>query len=220
MRHHHHRSAQVVAQLQDQAVQPSGVHRVQARAGFVQKQQRRVQRQRPRQAGALAHAATQLRRHEVERTVQPHQRQLEPRHLFACLVRQRREQAQRQHHVFADRHRTPQGTRLEQHAKALAQAAQRGFVTVVEVLAFDQHMALLRRLQADQVAQQRTLAAAAGAQDDEDFCLRNRKVDVMLNHLFAMRDGQVYRLHDGDWHSAFRWRSGFRHGVRDPGSGK
>ena len=154
VRHHHHRGAQVVAQLQYQAVQPRGVDGVQARAGFVQKQQRRVQRQRPRQAGALAHAATQLRRHEVEGTVQPDERQLQPRPLFTRLAWQRREQAQRQHQVFTHRHGTPQGTGLEQHAKALTQAAQRGFVTVVQVLAFDQHLALLRLLQADQVAQQ------------------------------------------------------------------
>jgi hypothetical protein len=62
VRDHHRRGAQLVAQLQDQRVQARRVGRAQARAGFVQKQQRRAQRQRR----ALAHAATQFGRHLVD----------------------------------------------------------------------------------------------------------------------------------------------------------
>ncbi|KAG0772535.1 hypothetical protein G6F21_014459 [Rhizopus arrhizus] len=60
-----HGQPQRFLQGPDQAVERGRADRVEAGGGFVQEQQRWIQRQRAGQAGALAHAAGQLRRQLV-----------------------------------------------------------------------------------------------------------------------------------------------------------
>ena len=60
--HHHHRQAERAAQVKDQVVEGGGGDRIEARGGFIEKQQRRIERERARQRRALDHAARQLRR--------------------------------------------------------------------------------------------------------------------------------------------------------------
>ena len=181
----HHRGPEVVAQLKHEFIEVRAVERVQAGAGFVQEQHGRVERQGPGQRRALAHAARQRRGHQVEGVVQAHQGQLEARTAFALGTVQWGEQAHGQHQVLAQGQPAPQGTGLEHHAKATAQRVERGFVAIVQIVALEAHGALHRFLQADQVAQQGALAAAAGAQDHQHLVAVHVEVQVALDHLAA-----------------------------------
>src|SRR5690606_4845543 len=74
---------------EDQAVEGAGADRVQAGGGLVEEQQRRIQGQRARQPGALAHAAGELRGQLVDRVGrQSGQLHLQQRQLVAPAVGQ------------------------------------------------------------------------------------------------------------------------------------
>jgi len=51
------RGTESIAQLQNQVVQPPGCHRIQPRRWFVKEQYVRIERECPREADALSHAA-------------------------------------------------------------------------------------------------------------------------------------------------------------------
>ena len=185
-----------MTQVQHQLVQPRRVQRVQPGGWFVEVQKLGVQRQRARNRRAFAHAARELRRLELEGAVQADQRQLVARLAFAFTRRHRAEQAHRQHQVLAHGHRAPQGASLEHHAEAAAQLRFDGFTAVVQVVLAITDAAAGRRLQADEVAQQGALAAAAGADDDEDFATADVEFEPVLHQLRAVAQRDLVRLHE------------------------
>ncbi len=77
----------------------------------------------------------------------------------------------------------PQRAVLVEHAELLLQLGAALLGLRPEVLAVEQHPPGQRRLQADQVAQQGALAAAAAAHDDEHLAARDAEVQVALDHL-------------------------------------
>src|SRR5207249_4860166 len=81
VRHHDDRRAQAVPQLEDEIVQPSRADRIEPRRGLVEEQHLGVERDRARQAGALLHAAADLRRVVILESAQADERELEGRHL-------------------------------------------------------------------------------------------------------------------------------------------
>ena len=125
MRHHDERGAEVLAQIEDQPVQSGRRDRVEPGRGFVEQQQRRIERHRPRDAGAPRHAAGDLRRHQRGGVAQADQAELHPRHRFAALGRQVGEHLERQHDVLEQAHRAEQGAGLEHHAHRALHVAQR-----------------------------------------------------------------------------------------------
>ena len=82
VRDHDHGEIELLAQVHQQLVEGGGADRVEARRGFVEQQQARVERQGARQCSALDHAARQLRRILAAGLVrQSDQSDLEPRQL-------------------------------------------------------------------------------------------------------------------------------------------
>src|SRR5213594_80714 len=71
MGHDHHRRAEAIAQLEDEVVQQLGADGVQARRRLVEEEDVGVERHGPGQAGALAHAAADLRGIELLEASQP-----------------------------------------------------------------------------------------------------------------------------------------------------
>ena len=84
--------------------------------------------------------------------------------------------AQRQADVLRQRHRAPQRAALVEHAEAAQLLLPRLVVGLPEGNAVVEDVAPAGCLQADQVAQQRALAAAAAAHDDEDLAALDRGV--------------------------------------------
>ena len=62
MRHHDKRGTEILPQIEDQPVQSSRRDGIQPSGGFVEQQQRRIERHRSCDAGAPRHAAGNLRR--------------------------------------------------------------------------------------------------------------------------------------------------------------
>src|SRR5438034_2931498 len=77
MGHDHHRRAEAIAQLEDEVVQQLGADGVQARRRLVEEEDVGVERHGPGQAGALAHAAADLRGIELLEASQSDQRELQ-----------------------------------------------------------------------------------------------------------------------------------------------
>src|ERR1700735_5399687 len=73
----HDRRAETVAQFSDQIIEPSGRDRVEPGRRLVEEQDARIERQRARQTGALAHPAAEIGRHGVASRTQPDQSQLD-----------------------------------------------------------------------------------------------------------------------------------------------
>ncbi|MNE18005.1 hypothetical protein D3C80_1110070 [compost metagenome] len=74
----------------------------------------------------------------------------------------------------------------------LLQGGARILVAGPEILAVEQHTAGQRRLQADQVAQQGALAAAAAAHDDEHLAAADGEIEVVLDHLAAVAGAEAF----------------------------
>ncbi len=116
VRHHDECRAEILAQVEDQPIEAGGGDRVEPGRRLVEQQQRRIERHRPRDAGAPRHAAGDLRRHQRGGIAQADQAELHPRHRLAAFRRQVGEHLQRQHDVLEQRHRAEQRARLEHHA--------------------------------------------------------------------------------------------------------
>jgi hypothetical protein len=86
---------------------------------------------------------------------------------------------QGQGHILPQRERAPQRAALVEHAEGLEQAAARGEIGGGERPAGELHLARHRRMQADQMAEQRALAATAAADDEEDLAALDGEVDVL-----------------------------------------
>src|SRR5207237_3340840 len=80
VRHHHDGGAEAVAQIEDQVVEPPRAQRVEARRRLVEEEDVRVERHRARQAGALRHAAADLRRVVLLAAGETHERELQRGH--------------------------------------------------------------------------------------------------------------------------------------------
>ncbi|MCX7826643.1 MAG: hypothetical protein N2689_13935 [Verrucomicrobiae bacterium] len=80
---------------------------------------------------------------------------------------------------------------LEQHAKLAAHLDELLFRQPRDLAAFEPDAALLRLLEADELAQQRAFAAARPAHDDQDFAALDAKVDAVEHAPAAVDFHQV-----------------------------
>ena len=135
--------------------------------GLVHQQHARVVGQRARDRGALLHAARQLLRVVLVEALQAHLGQEAVRDLQLLRARQA---ALAQAEADVVQHRQPgeQRVALEHHAAVGAGA--------VDALAVEQHLAGGRVVQPGDDAQQRALAAAAGAEDGDEVVLGHVQV--------------------------------------------
>ena len=180
---------------EDQVVEQSGADRVQPRRGLVQKQDVRVERHRARETRPLLHAAADLRRVKVLEAAEPDQRELERGDLADLRGGEIGELAERQADILRECHRAPEGSALVENAEPARHELALLVVGAPERLLVEEDVALGGPEQSDQVPQERALAAAAGAHDDENLAASHGEVQIVLDDEIAVGHGQV---HDAD----------------------
>jgi len=107
------------------------------------------------------------------------------------MVAQRRVLLQRQRDVLAERQRGEQRARLKGHAELALQPPQLVFVGAPDVLAVEQHAAGHGMLQADEMPQQRRLAAARGPDDEEALAPAHLEAHVLQHRALGIARHQV-----------------------------
>jgi hypothetical protein len=152
------------------------------------------------QTGPLAHAAADLRRIVVLETGQTGQGQLERGLLADLVVIEVGVLLQRQAHVLGQGHGAPQGAALEEDARTPQDAAALFFGTGPDVRIAVKHLAALGLLEAHERAQERALAAAGTAHDEEDVIGGHIEIDVTHEHEGAVAQGQVADAQAGSAH--------------------
>ncbi len=140
---------------------------VQRAEGFVHQQHARAVGQRTRQRRALLHAARELLGKVVGKALEPDLGQEAVRDVELLLARHAAF-AQTEAHVVQHREPGEQRVALEHHAAVGARAA--------DALAVEQHLAGGLMVQPRHDAQQRALAAAAGAEDGDEVVLGDVEV--------------------------------------------
>ena len=115
-------------------------NRIESGARLVDEQNRGVEGHRPRQTGALLHAAGKIARHLLEVVLEPHLGEFLLRVLADFLVRPVGMPPHWERDVFADRHRVEQGRVLEQKAHALADVGQVAAIERSDFASLDEHL--------------------------------------------------------------------------------
>ena len=148
-----------------------GRDRIEPGARLVDEQDRRIERHRAGEPGALLHAAGQVARHLVVRRSRARRRRASSSR--ARGSRRRPVLVWRRigkRDVVADRHRVEQRRVLKQEAHVLAHLAELAPGQRRDVAFFDEHVAAVRLHQADDVPERDALAGAASSQQAEGRC--------------------------------------------------
>src|SRR5262245_57356611 len=98
------RRAEAVAQLEDELIEEARADRIEPGGRLVEEQHVRIEGHGTRQAGPLLHPAADLRGKEILEALEPHQGELQLRHLADLRRAQRGELAQRQRDIVGQRH--------------------------------------------------------------------------------------------------------------------
>jgi len=192
MRDHHDGRAEVVAHAQDQPVEVGRSDRIEAGGGFVEKKQLGVERHRPRQPGPFAHAAGEFGGHVVAEAAEVDQFELlfdlsgDFGGAFAGVL------LQRQRDVFRDGHRAEQRAALIGDAEVAHDLKLFRIGGGDDAAPFDADVPFLRFVKPDDVLEQRTLAAAGAAEDAEHLARLHVEVQILLEHIRAVADGQIF----------------------------
>ena len=149
-------------------------NRIEPGARLVDEQDRRVERHRPRQPGALLHAAGQIAGHLVVRRLEADGGELLPRLLAHVAARELRVPSQRERDVVADRHRIKERRILKQEPHVLTHLPELAPAHVRDVALLDEDAAAIRLHQADDVPERDALAGAAPAEQAERRARRDR----------------------------------------------
>lgn len=171
----------------DQAVEGGRADRVEAGGGFVQEQQWRIQRQRTGQAGALAHAAGQLRGQLVDRIGgQAGQLHFQQRQFVVPALGQLAVVFLQRHlHVLAHGQRGEQGAVLEQHAGVALDVQPALCIVGTRVAAEYFDLPGIGHAQAEDRAHQHRFAGTGAADHAQDFAAAHIQVQVFVHGLAA-----------------------------------
>src|SRR5262245_3326896 len=197
VRNEHSRHAEAAIQGQDEVVQLHGADRIQPGRRLVEEQQRRIERECTRDAGALLHAAGYLCGQMVLETFQTYEPELRAHDDIDRLRVEVAPLAKGERDVLGEGHRPEQRSGLEQHPEA-RRPQLLGWGDAVHP-----HAAAERQVQTDQVSEQRRLPAAAAAEDREHLSGSHREVEILEDHRLAVSDREVL---DRD-HRAFSLRT-------------
>ena len=160
----HDGQPQLAVDVRQQLQDRGGGFRVQGAGGFIRQQVTRTGGQGPGDAHPLLLATGQLRRKGLRLVAQAHQfQQFQNPHAALFFIQAGNFQGHRD--VVLDRARMQQVEALEDHADALALAAQRARGQGAEVLAVDQDAPGAGSFQQVQAAQQGRLAGPAAAEN-------------------------------------------------------
>src|SRR5712664_721860 len=193
VRHDHDGGAEAVAQIEDEIVEPPRAHRVEPRRRLVEEEDVRVERHRARQAGALRHAAADLRRVVLLEAGETHERELQRGHRRDLFRPGLNVFLQREGHVLRQGHRAPERSALVEHSEASQEALafRRRHFPETSAGALVEDRPPGRLVQSDEVPEQRALPAAAPSHDDEDVALVDREVEILHDHRAAVRHGEI-----------------------------
>ena len=175
MSHHDDGRTELVAQPQQQPVEFGRRDRVESGRRLVEEEQLRIQRQRPRQTGPFGHAAREFGRHVVAESGQID----EPELLFDGPG------------VLGQRHRTEQRSALVGDAEPAHDLAAVPLIGLHDAVALNQNISLLRRIEPDDMLEQRAFAAAGAAENAENFAALNLEIQVFEDDFIAVADGQA-----------------------------
>src|SRR3954451_9736546 len=151
VRDHDVGAAVLLVDLLDQLAQQRGADGVQAGVGLVEEHDVGVEHERAREAGALAHAAGELVRHLLARSLEADLPQAAHDDVLDLVLRLVRVLTQREGDVVVEVHRPEQRAVLEQDAELLAHVEQVVVAHARHRLAVDQDVALVGIQQADHV---------------------------------------------------------------------
>src|SRR3954452_6611290 len=165
--------------------------RVQRAERLIHQQNLRVDRQRPRNADALLHAAGELIGTAIARILQAHQIEIASRR-FAQHPAAHPLHFQPERHVLKRGEPRQQRRMLEHHAAVVPTAGDH--------VSIDRHAAAACRLEAHRDAQRRGLAAAGGADQRDDLAVSHAETEAAqsLNGLLDPADAQREALRDID----------------------
>ena len=183
---HHHGEAERLLQRADQLVEGGGTDRIEPGGRLVEKEDLGIERQRPGEPGALAHAARELGRELVgSARLEPGQRQLEP----GDLVDQRRPELvpglERHGDVLRHGERAEQSAVLKQHAGARPQRLAIGVVELAQLLAEQPDPAGGRLHQPGDLADQHGLPGAGATHHRQHLALSDLKLEPVMDHRLA-----------------------------------
>lgn len=195
---HHNTQAGLLAQFQHQGINTCGALRIQPGSGFVQKQQLRLQHQRPGQRGTFQHAAAELRGVLAGHgRIQPDLGQLLGGKRIHLGVAQVAMFAQGQTNVFQHRQRTKQPALLKQHAKTLPQCQGSVIGDVGQIHAQHLDTARIRDLQQNHLAQQGGFARATAANHRKNLGPAYFQLNPIVHHVGAKTGLHLVHLQHG-----------------------
>ncbi len=171
-------------QGEDECVELRRAHRVETGRWLVEEKERRIERQRARDAGTLLHAARDLRREVMLEPLEPHEPQLRADDGLDRAAIEAGPLAERQRDIVEERHRPEERARLEEHP------VRRRAGVAPWWRAVHHDPAAHRLLEADQLPQQRRFPGAAAAEDREYNARSDREVEIGEDHGVAVTDRQ------------------------------
>src|SRR5688572_22540648 len=187
-------NAELALDLADHAPEFLADLRVEGAERLVEQQHFRPVRERPRHGHALLLAARQFAGHALLHAVERDQfQQLVA--AFAAFSRAHAPDAQRKFHVVRDRHVAEQRVVLEHEADAAVARRHPGDVAPVQ-----RDAAMVGFDQAGDRAQERALAAAARAEQDQELALLDRERHVVDDRQSLVPLGDLVEI---DRHGAF-----------------
>ena len=154
VRHDDDRDAQVAAEREDELIELDGRDRVETGGRLVEEQEIGLEHQGAGNAGALLHAARDFAGQMLGERTEPDEVELGLDELPHGRAAYRGPGRQREREVFRERHRAEERARLKEHAEG-----RHALVAVRLSNAVDVDSARLGLLEADQMSQQRALAA-------------------------------------------------------------
>jgi hypothetical protein len=181
------REAELALEVADQVVDLCGDDGIEPGRRFVVEQHARLEHERARQSGALAHAAGELRRHEPLGVFEADHGERLGDALGDLLGRQHVMLAQRERDVLAYRQRVEERALLEEHAHLPADRDERVLVECLEPRALDLDGARVRPQEPVQMLQQDAFSAAAPAEQHESLAGLHFEVHAAQHRLRTER---------------------------------
>ena len=183
--------AETVAEAQDEVVETARAERIESGTGLVEEEDFRIERHGAGDAGAFVHAAADLGGIVVLVAREADEGELIGNELADGLGRQSGVFFQRHGDVLGKRHGGPQCAGLIHHAKAADEFLPFHRTGGGEILVAIENAALDGFQQADEVAQQRALAAAAAAHDDKNVLLGDLEIEIPHDHEGVISHRQI-----------------------------
>src|SRR2546422_6835782 len=150
--------------------------------------------------------------------LEPDQLELHPRNQVDRFDVELGEDFQRKPHVLGEHHRAEQRARLVHHADLAEDALPVLALCHDDVVAVDVHVAGLRLVEPDHVFQQRALAAARAAEDDEHLAAPYLEVEILQQDEIAVAGREAFDADDrlGGWTATSRKKKNTAEGPTAP----